>query len=101
MIEKFFSTDNQGEEIQAKDVASPVPLRIREDLPIVLTTYSIITSEKTGNTQYANKYIEYKWKPMDMKALKDIKQAVASYSMHSPFVRDVIKIWASCNWVIL
>ena len=36
-----------------------------------------------------------------MKVLKDILQAVASYSMHSPFVTDVVKTWASSNWVIL
>ena len=41
-IEKFFRTNKQGEEVQAKgnskDLALPVPLRVTDDLPRVLAT---------------------------------------------------------------
>ena len=63
-VEELVRTDKQGEEVQAKDnskdLASPVPLRVRDDLPRVLATYPVITSEKPANTQYPNGYTECK-----------------------------------------
>ena len=35
-----------------------------------------------------------------MKALKDIKQAIVSYGMFSPYMRELKKTWASRNKVI-
>ena len=35
-----------------------------------------------------------------MKVMKDIKQSVVSYGMHSPYVRQLVKTWASRNKVI-
>ena len=29
--------------------------------------------------------------------LKEIKQEIISYGLHSPFVREMVKIWASSN----
>ena len=34
-----------------------------------------------------------------MKDLKDIKQTVVSYGMHSPYTRELVKIWVSRNKV--
>lgn len=53
-IEEFVRTDKQGEEVQVKDLASTVPLRVRGDLLRVLATYSVIASEKPTNTQCPN-----------------------------------------------
>ena len=61
--------------------------------------YPVITSEKPANTQYSN--TECKWKPIVMKALKDIKQTVVSDGMHSPFIRELVKVWASSSSTIL
>ena len=55
-------------------------------------TYAVITSEKPANTQYQHRYTECNWETISMNNLKDIKQAVVSYSMHSSFVRELIKI---------
>lgn len=59
--------------MQPKDLASPVPLIVRDDLSTVLLIYPVITSEKPTNTQYSNGYRECKWKPICMKYLKPIK----------------------------
>ena len=72
----------------------PVCVRVRDDLPRVLATYPVITSDKAVNTQYPNGYKECKWKDM-----KEIKQAVVSYGMHSPHVRELVNTWASRNKV--
>ena len=89
-IEELVRTDKQGEEVQAKDnskdLASPVPLRVRDDLPRVLATYPVISSEKSANTRYPNRYVECKWKLVGLKDLKEIKQAVVLYGMHSPLL---------------
>ena len=59
-IEELVRTDKQGEEVQAKDLALPVPLRVRDDSSSVLVTYHIITSEKPANPQYPNGYAKCK-----------------------------------------
>lgn len=90
LIEELVRTYKQKEEVQAKDLISTVPLIVRD--PRVLDTY---TSEKPANTQYPNRHTEYKWKPIGIKDLKEIKQVVVSYGIHSPFVSEMVKIWAS------
>ena len=82
MLKRLRNLSEQGEEIQAEDLASPVFLRVRNDSPSVLTTYPVIASEKSANTQYQNGYKECKWKHM-YERFKKIKQAVISYGMHS------------------
>ena len=61
MLKRLRNLSEQGEEIQAEDLASPVILRVRNDSPSVLT-YPVIASEKSANTQYQNGYKECKWK---------------------------------------
>ena len=101
LIEELVRTDKQGEEVQAKDnskdLALPVPLRVRDDLPRVLATYPVTASEKPANSQYPKGYTECKWEPICLEDLKDIKEAGVSYGMHSPYVRELVKTRASRN----
>ena len=83
MWKRLRKLSEQGEEIQAEDLAPPVILRVRNDSPTVLTTYPVIASEKSANTQYQNGYKECTWKHISIKDLKEIKQTVISYGMHS------------------
>ena len=53
-IEELVRIDKLKEEVQAKDLATPVPLQVRDDLTIVLATYSVIVPEKPSNTQCPN-----------------------------------------------
>lgn len=46
--------------------------------------YPVTISEKSANM---NIHI---WEPKHMKDLKDIKEAIVSYSMHSPYVRQLL-----------
>ena len=82
ITEESIRSDKQGEAVQAKDLASAVPLRVRGYLPRVLVNYSIIASEKPENTQYPNGYKECKWKPIGKKDREEIKQAIVSYGLH-------------------
>ena len=82
MLKRLRNLSEQREDIQVEDLASPVILRVRNDSPSVLTTYPVIASEKSANTQYQNGYKECKWKHM-YKRIKKIKQTVISYGMHS------------------
>lgn len=81
-LEELVRTDNQGDEVQAKDSALSVYLRVSGDLPKALATYPVITFEGSANTQYKNGYKEYKWKLLSMKDLKEFKQTVVSYGIH-------------------
>ena len=60
----------------------------------------LFLKKKTANSKYPKGYTEYKWKPIHMKDLKNNKKSMVSCSMHSPYVRQLVKIWASRNKVI-
>lgn len=68
---------------------------MRDNLSRILITYIVIASEKP-----AIGYKECKCKPIGMKYLKETKQAVVSYGLHSPLVKKMAKAWASSNRVI-
>ena len=73
-IEESIRIDKQGEKVQGKNLALPVLVRVRDDLPRVLVTCPFITSDKPACTQYSNVYQEWKWKPIGMKGLKKISE---------------------------
>ena len=52
MIDKIIRTDEQKKEVQGQDLALPVCVRVRDDLPNVIATYPIITPEKPSSTKY-------------------------------------------------
>ena len=64
---------------------------------MVLASYPVITSEKASSSKCPKGFKKCRWKPIGMKDLKEIKQAVVSYDICSPFVREMVKIWASWN----
>ena len=85
------------EKVQGKDSTLPVNVRVREDLPRVLATYPVNSSDKPSITSYTKASKECRWKPMGMNNLKEIKKVVVSYDLHSPFVKGIVKTLASNN----
>ena len=73
-IEEIIGTDGQGEKVQKQDLASLVWVKVRDYLPRVLTAYLIIFSEKPSDTKYPKVVKEYKWQPIDMRRLKEIRK---------------------------
>ena len=71
--------------------------RDQDDSPRVLAAYLIISSEKPSGTKYPKVVKEYTWKPIGISNLKEIKEAIVSGGLHSPFVREMVKTWASSN----
>ena len=43
--------------------------------------------------------VAYQWEQICMKDLKGIKEAVVSYGMHSPYVKQLMESWAMNNRV--
>ena len=52
IIEEIIGTDEQGAKVQEQDLASPVWVKVRYDLPRVFTAYLVISSEKPSGTKY-------------------------------------------------
>lgn len=50
MIEEISGTNKQREKEQEQDLALPVCVRVRDNLPGVLTTYTVIVSNKPAST---------------------------------------------------
>ena len=75
----------------------PVHVRVWDDLPRVLVAYLVISSEKPSVIKYPKVVKEYTWQSISMSDLKEIKQAIVSYGLQSPFVSEMVKTWASSN----
>lgn len=94
-LKKFVKADELGDKVQtkenSKELTLPVLFRDTNDLPRILATYPFTTYENPGNITYPKEYTECKWQPICMKDIKDIKQAVVSYGMNLPYVRQFIK----------
>ena len=100
-IEEIIKTAEQGEKVQGQDLASSVCARVLDDLPRILAAYLVISSEKPSGTKYPKVVKEYTWQPIGMSDLEEIKQAIISYGLNSPFVREMVKMWVSSNKVTL
>ena len=97
MVEEIIRTDQQGGKVKEQDLYSPIQVKVKDDLPRILSAYLVISFEKPSGTKYPKVVKQYKWQPTGMSNLKEIKYAIVSYSFHSPFVREMVKIWASRN----
>lgn len=87
----MIKTDEQGQKAQEQDLASLVCVRLQDDFPSVLAAYPVISFEKPSGTKYSRSSKNIYGN------LKEIKQAIVSYDPHSPFVREMVKTWASNN----
>ena len=50
--EEIIGTDGQGDEVQEQGLASPVWVKVRDDLLRVLTAYPVISFEKSSGAKY-------------------------------------------------
>ena len=103
MIEESIGADEQGTKVQGQNLISPV--HVRDDLHRALASYPVIYSDKASSSKCPKGSKEGKWIPTGMNDLKEIKQAVVSYVLHSAFVREMVKTRASSikvmphNWL--
>lgn len=47
-----------------------------------------------------HEYDEITWSPREMSNLKHFKESVVSYSMHSPFVKQILSNWVTPDRII-
>ena len=93
MIEEIIGACEQSKKAQGQDPMPPPA--VRTGLPRILMTYPVIYSDK-GSTSKGSKGVkEARWTPIAMNDLKEIKQAVVNYDLHSAFVKEMIRNWAS------
>ena len=89
IIEEIIGADEQGKKAQGQD--STLPVAVRDDLPRVLASYPVIYSDKASSSKGPKGSKEGRWIPIGMNDLKEIKQAVITYGLHSIFIREMIK----------
>ena len=84
MIEEIIGTGEHREKVQGHDSASPVCVRVADDLSRVLATHPVITSDKPPSTKYPKGFKECKWKPTGMNGVT--KNSVSSSTLWLPFI---------------
>ena len=93
MIEEIIGADEQGDKTQGQDTLSP--LAVRTGLHRILLTYPVIYSDKVSISKGSKGAKEAKWTQVGMNDLMEIKQGVINYGLHSTFVKEMIRTWAS------
>ncbi|CAO2628536.1 E3 ubiquitin-protein ligase NEDD4, partial [Lemmus lemmus] len=59
--------------------------------------FLILAPENLTNSKAQKVAKQALWEPVPMHDLKEIKQAVMTYSLHSSYVNEILKTWSSCN----
>ena len=93
MIEEIIGADEQEKKAPRQDATSPVA--VRTGSPRVLASYPVIYSDKASTSKGSKGAKEGRWMPIGLNDLKEIKQAAVTYDLHSTFVKEMIKTWAS------
>ena len=71
------------------------PVAVRDDLARVLASYPVIYSDKASSSKDPKGSKEGRRIPIGMNDLKEVKQAIITYGLHSAFVREMMKTWPS------
>ena len=92
--------------MQRQDLASLVCVRPQDYLHRILTAYPVISPGRPSGIKYPKVVKEYTWEPIHMSDLKEMNDQ-RSNRLHSLFVREMVKMWASStkasphNWLQL
>ena len=98
-MRKIIKFDDQEQKVKRQNLTSLVPKNLWDSFPRVLPAFPVITSEKVSGSKYPKVVKEYTWEPIHMTDLKEIKQAIVAYRIHSSFVREMVKTWAFSSHV--
>ena len=93
-IEKIIDFDDQEEKVKRQNLTSSVGKTLWDSFPKVLPAFPIIASEKVASSKYPKVNKKYTWEPIHVSDLKEIKQTIVTYGLHSSFVREMVKTWA-------
>ena len=72
----------------------------REEQPKVFrqpTLIYLVTLQEMPNNRGS---VTANWTPVPMLDLRRFKEAIVSYGMHSPFVKQMLNWWSVCNKII-
>ena len=88
-IEEIIDSDEQEQKVERQ----PSPQKTLS-LHRVIPAFPVITSEKITGSKNPKVVKEHTWEPIRMNDLKEFKQAIVNYGLHSSFVREMLKSWA-------
>ncbi|KAK7806240.1 hypothetical protein U0070_008903 [Myodes glareolus] len=88
-IEEIIDSDEQEQKVERQH--SPQKTL---SLHRVLPAFPVITSEKITGSKNPKVIEEHTWEPIRMNDLKEFKQAIVNYGLHSSFGREMLKSWA-------
>ena len=91
-IEEIIDSDEQEQKVERQH--SPQKTL---SLHRVIPAFPVITSEKITGSKNPKVIKEHTWEPIRMNDLKEFKQAIVNYGLHSSFVREMLKSWALSN----
>lgn len=94
VLEELIKTDKKRIQTQMEDIrevsTSPLPWRIRDELPGFVSTpamsYPITNYGRQANKNYSEGYTDWKWESTHVKDLNNIKEAGVAYGMLSAYV---------------
>ncbi|MGU7584685.1 gag protein [Enterococcus faecalis] len=91
---------SEAESLQSQ---APTPPRYRDYSSKVVTrtplVYPATMVEKPASKKHPHGRMVYEGQPIQPKDLKNIKESVVLYGLHSPYVKQLLHSWATFNRV--
>ncbi|MBV2133726.1 hypothetical protein KRX52_13145 [Pseudomonas sp. MAP12] len=92
---------SEAESLQSQ---APTPPRYHDYSSKVVTrtplVYPATMVEKPASKKHPQGQMAYVWQPIQLKDLKNIKESVVSYGLHSPYIKQLLHSWATFNTVM-
>ena len=82
-IEEIINFDEQEQKVGRQNLTLSVRKTLQNSFPRVLPAFPVVTSEKGAVSKYPKVIKDHTWELIHMSDLKDIKQVIVNYGLHS------------------
>ncbi|KAL6040241.1 hypothetical protein STEG23_020317 [Scotinomys teguina] len=90
--------ETQTEEFKS-ELTSGLHYRVTKRKPVFMEP-NLIFPVALQETPNVPGHVQNKWIPIDMLDLKRFKEAIVNYGIHSPFVKQMLNSWSTCNRIV-
>lgn len=99
MVAKFQSLEDTSSEISEVESTDARPLGNQRNMATrhPKVAFPVTVVERPSSRRNQSGSTTQKWEPIPMKDMKSIKNAIMTFEVHSPYVKQLLSTWATNN----
>ena len=91
-IEEILNSDEQEHTVERQILTPSGSKTLPDNFHKTLPAFPVITAEKVTGSRNPRVIKEHTWEPIRVNDLKEIKQALINFGLHSSFVKEILNI---------